>query len=240
MTQGYEKITVKADRGQPIDGMKVFCVIPAWNEGKNLASVLEQVKPLVSRIVVVDDGSSDDTYSVAQFAGVDVLKHIINRGQGAALRTGTEYALISGAGVIVHFDADGQFLAEEISRIVSPIITAEADIVFGSRFLGIDSDIPRLKKMAIMPLARLVNRIFLKIKTTDPQSGFRAFSRMSAEIIKWQQDDMAHCSEIISEACKSGLTVKEVPMTVIYRHFGSGLKRGFKILKDLFITRLTN
>jgi glycosyltransferase involved in cell wall biosynthesis len=215
-------------------------VIPAWNESKNIVSVLQDVKPSVDEVVVVDDGSTDDTSELAARSGVTVLRHIINRGQGAALRTGTEYALANGADIIVHFDADGQFLPEEISKIAAPIISGEAEMVFGSRFLGIGSNMPAFKKLVIMPLAKFVNRVFLNIKTTDPQSGFRAFSRRAAEIVKWHQDDWAHCSEIISAAGRSGLAIKEVPMTVIYRHFGSGLGRGFKILKDLFITRLIN
>lgn len=220
--------------------VKIFCVIPAWNESKNIVPVLNAVKPLVAEVVVVDDGSTDNTCELAEASGVTVLKHIINRGQGAALRTGTEYALANGAEIIVHFDADGQFLAQEIGDLTAPIIRGQAEMVFGSRFLDKHSAMPGVKKNLILPLARLVNRIFLKIKTTDPQSGFRAFSRRAAAIVKWQQDDMAHCSEIISAASRSGLAIKEVPMTVIYHHFGSGFRRGFKILKDLFITRLIN
>jgi glycosyltransferase involved in cell wall biosynthesis len=225
---------------QAVGGLKVFCVIPAWNEGKNLPAVLEQVKPLVYETVVVDDGSTDETYKLAEASGVTALRHIINRGQGAALRTGTEYALEAGADVIVHFDADGQFLAEEIAEVVAPIIRGEAEMVFGSRFLDKRSAIPGFKKAVILPLARLVNRVFLNVRTTDPQSGFRAFSRRAAASVKWHQDDMAHCSEIIYAASRSGLTIKEVPMTVVYHKFGSGFTRGFRILKDLFISRLIN
>lgn len=221
----------------------IYCIIPAFNESKNLAKVLAEVKPLVDAVVVVDDGSSDDTYNLAVAAGVTTLRHIINRGQGAALKTGTEYALSAGADIIVHFDADGQFLASQIQDVVAPIINREAEVVFGSRFLQPDSGLksmPAQKKYLIMPLARLFNKLFLKIELTDPQSGFRALSRHAAEIIDWRQDGMAHCSEILFSAAKAQLKIREVPITVIYHHFGQRLSGGLRIVKDLLLARLIN
>jgi len=228
---------------QRAGGVKIFCVIPAFNEEKNLAAVLEAVKPIVSQTVVVNDGSTDHTLEVALGARVTVLTHLINRGQGAALKTGTQFALTAGADIIVHFDADGQFLASQIMTLAAPIINGEAEVVFGSRFLNPDSsslNMPAQKKYLIMPLARLFNRIFLKVKLTDPQSGLRALSRHAAEIIDWRQDGMAHCSEILFAAAKARLKIREVPITVIYRRFGQRLSGGFRIVKDLLIARLIN
>lgn len=220
--------------------MKTFCVIPAFNEAEKVASVVNGVKLVADSVVVVDDGSADITAELAENHGAITLKHLINRGQGAALRTGTDYCLKNGAEIIVHFDADGQFLCEDIIKIVEPIKEGKADIVFGSRFLdpGKKCEMPFLKKRLIMPLARAVNKIFFKINLTDPQSGFRAMSAEAARKINWQQDRMAHCSEIMFMVKKNNLRVLEIPIKVIYHSFGQGFRGGFKILKDLFIAML--
>ena len=213
--------------------MKICCVIPAYNESKNITQVIEKVIPLVDEIIVVDDCSGDNTYKLAKTTGVVALRHPINRGQGAALQTGDEYALASGADVVVHFDADDQFKAEEISSLIKPIIDNRADAVFGSRFLG-SANFPLIKRVIIMPLARLINRFF-GIRLSDPQSGFRALNRSTLEKIKIENRGMAHCSEILYKTIKSGARVIEVPITVTYHEFGQSFGGGFKIIKDLLI-----
>lgn len=218
--------------------IKVFCVIPAWNEEKNISRVVADVKTLVDCVVVVDDGSTDSTYDLASSHGVVVLRHPTNRGQGAGLQTGNEYALLNGADIIVHFDADGQFLSEEIKDLVEPIRNGEADAVFGSRFMEKKSDIPFLKKNIIMPLARIVNSLLGIRGMTDPQSGFRALSRQAAEKIIIEHDDMAHCSEILTKVFKNDLRVREVPITVIYNEFGQQFGGGIKIIKNIFIKKI--
>lgn len=218
--------------------MKVFVVIPAFNEEGEIAEVIREVLPLVDKVVVVDDCSKDNTRKVASEAGAVVLRHSINRGQGAALRLGTKWSLQNGADIIVHFDADGQFRPMDIPRVTAPLIAAEADVVFGSRFLDNTTRMPFFKKKIIMPLARFVNFYFLRVKLTDPQSGFRAFTKEVGLKLHWQQDRMAHCSEILSLVAKGGWRIKEVPITVIYKNFGQNIFGGFKIIKDLFIKKL--
>lgn len=227
---------------QVSSGVKVFCVIPAYNEEPTIKKIINEVKPLADAIVVVDDGSTDNTFALAASQGVRPLRHIINRGQGAALRTGTEYSLSQGASIIVHFDADGQFLSADIARMVAPIKAGEAQVVFGSRFLADNhkSEMPFFKRNFIMPLARAVNKIFFKVNLTDPQSGFRAMSAAAAKSFDWQQDGMAHCSEIMFQVRKNNLTVKEIPIRVIYHNFGQNFSGGLRILKDLFIAAIIN
>lgn len=222
--------------------MKTFCVIPAFNEEKNITAVVNQVKFIVDVVVVVDDGSTDKTADLANKSGAILLKHIINRGQGAALKTGARYCLNKGADIIIHFDADGQFLSQDIEKIIAPIKSGEAQVVFGSRFLDDknNSNMPFFKKYFIMPLAKAVNRIFFNVNLTDPQSGFRAMTLEAAKKINWKQDRMAHCSEIMFEVKKSNLKVKEVPIKVIYHNFGQNFSGGIKILKELFIATLIN
>lgn len=218
--------------------MNIFCIIPAYNEEKNIFSVVSDVKQYVDHAIVVDDGSRDKTFVLAEKAGAVALRHIVNRGQGAALRTGVEYALKNGADIVVHFDADGQFLAEEIKVVIRPIETGEAEIVFGSRFLEKKSHIPFFKKYFIMPLAMLFIRLMGARKITDPQSGFRALSRKAAEAIKIEHDGMAHCSEILVKTFKNKLKFKEVPVTVIYNEFGQRFGGGVRIIKDIFIKKI--
>lgn len=220
----------------------VFCIIPAYNEEKNILNVVEKVLPLADRVIVVDDGSEDETAEILKNINNDkliVLKHFINCGQGAALQTGNECALSKGAEIIVHFDADGQFLAAEIKDLVQPILAKKADIVFGSRFLVKTSNIPWTKKNIIIPIARAVNRLAIgKNNLSDPQSGFRAMSADTARKIEISQNRMAHCSEILAKAFELNLKIKEASITVIYNEFGQKFSGGIQIVKDLFLGRL--
>ena len=213
--------------------MKIACVIPAYNESKNITKVLAKVMPLVDEVIVVDDSSADNTYELVELTKAIALRHPINRGQGAALQTGDEYALNHGADIIVHFDADDQFKAEEIKDLIAPIVAGQADAVFGSRFLG-SANFPFTKRVIIMPLARLINRLF-GIKMSDPQSGFRALNRATLEQIKIENRGMAHCSEILYKTFKTKARVLEVPITVTYHEFDQSFGGGFKIIKDLLI-----
>lgn len=218
--------------------MRVFCVIPAYNEAKTIATVISQVKPLVDEVVVVDDNSQDNTLTLAKEAGAIALHHPINRGQGAALQTGNTYALEHGADIIVHFDADGQFLSQEIADVVQPIKDQKAEIVFGSRFLEKKTNLPWSKKHLIMPLARLINKLFFGINLTDPQSGFRAMTKDVARQIKIENDGMAHCNEILIKSFKNKYRIQEVPITVIYHEFGQKFGGGFRIIKDLIYKKI--
>jgi len=218
--------------------MKKICIIPAYNEAEHITEVISRVRPFVDEIVVVDDCSSDDTAQLAQAAGATVLKHPINRGQGAALQTGNDYALLKNADIIIHFDADNQFCAEEIPDLILPITSGRAQVALGSRFLTKKSKLPASKKNIIMPLARLVNRLFFNIKLSDPQSGFRVFSKEAAQKIKIKNDGMAHCSEILHQLFKNKFKIEEVPITVVYHEFGQKFSGGFKIIKDLLIRKI--
>jgi glycosyltransferase involved in cell wall biosynthesis len=129
-----------------IMGFKVLIVIAAYNEERAISDVIAALKKegyKGNEIIVVDDGSKDNTAEKAKRSGATVLKHAINRGQGAALRTGMDYAIMNHADIIVHFDADGQHNPKEIKDVILPIIKKEADVVLGSRFLGRAPNIPQ-------------------------------------------------------------------------------------------------
>lgn len=218
---------------------KIFIIVPAYNEENKITEVLSKLTNNYKNIVVVDDASQDKTTDIVRKFPVILLEHKINRGQGAALETGNQYAFNNEADIIVHFDADGQFLVDEIEDLIKPIIHEGYEIVLGSRFLEKKSEMPWIKKHIIHSLARIVNRIFFGIKLTDPQSGFRAMSVDTARKIKIEQDQMAHCSEILHKAFKYKLKIKEIPMTVIYYRFGNNFSGGLKILKDLIFNKIT-
>lgn len=229
--------------------MKIFCIIPALNEEANIKKAVVAAKPFVSEVVVVDDGSCDQTIALAREVGATVLGHFINRGQGAALETGNQYALKKGADIIIHFDADNQFKAEEIPEVLAPIISGEVDAVFGSRFMGRENNMPTFKKKIIIPIAHLVNRFLfgLKVDLSDPQCGFRAMTKDAWKKISIEQDKMAHTSEILYKAYKNNLRIKEVPISVIYHGFGQGIfggrsggSGGIKVVIDMLLAKLIN
>lgn len=220
--------------------MKIICIIPAYNEEKNIGQVIDGVKQFVDEIVVVDDGSVDQTASVAEKKGATLLRHPINRGQGAALQTGDEYALQNGADIIVHFDADGQFSAQEIKDIIKPIIEEGYDVVLGSRFLEKATNMPFFKKYFIIPLAKLANYLLFNVNLSDPQSGFRALSRKAAAKIVIEQSSWAHCSEILAKIVAEKMKFKEVPITVTYSKFGRNFSSGLEIIKDSIIGKFIN
>lgn len=198
--------------------MKVFAVIPAYNEASRIGGTLFGVRPYADGVIVVDDDSGDDTATVARSAGVTVLRHAINRGQGAALRTGTDAALRLGADIIVHVDADGQHDPSLIPMLVQPIKEGRADVVFGSRFLGLlPRDMPWSRRV-LLRVARTFNSLVMGIprRVTDPQSGMRAMTREAALIVDFHQDRMAHCSEILRLVTRSRLRWREVPIRVRY------------------------
>lgn len=220
--------------------MKRAVVIPAYNEERTIGAVVTSLRPHCSFCLVVDDGSADSTSELAREAGAIVLRHIINRGQGAALATGTEKALQLGAQVIIHFDADGQHSGEDIAGICAPIEASICDVVFGSRFLGEAKDIPKTRKM-LLKLAVFFTRWATGLKVTDAHNGFRAFSVQASKTISMTQDRMAHSTEIVIEVAQKKLSWREVPVNIYYTNYS--LSKGqssidiFHILVDLFFAK---
>jgi len=213
--------------------MDVCIVIAAYNESSRSGKVIDELSKEYSNIVVVDDGSTDGTYK--KLVGnnrITLLRHSVNRGQGAALKTGIEYAKKNGADIIVTFDADGQFLEKEIKKVVAPVSEGEVDIVLGSRFLGKAVNIPIMKK-AVLKLGVLFVFLLYGIRITDSQSGFRAFSKKAADKIVLTCDRMEHAGEFFYEIVRNKLKYKEVPITVIYDRYSVGKGQGWTKSIDL-------
>jgi glycosyltransferase involved in cell wall biosynthesis len=191
-----------------------WLVIPAYKESGRLRTTLGELSQY-SSIVVVDDGSPDDTGEVARSCGVWVVRHPINRGQGAALQTGIDFALMHGAQTIVTFDADGQHDPADIPAILEPVQSGVADIALGSRFLGRTLGMPWSRRI-VLKLGVLFTRVISRIRVTDAHNGFRALSRTAAQALRIRQDRMAHASEILDEIRRLRLRFREVPVTIRY------------------------
>lgn len=214
-------------------------IIPAYNESQRIAPVIAALHAAGYRdIVVVDDCSADETFAVARAAGAVVLRHPINRGQGAALQTGMDYALAYGADIIVHFDADGQMDAADIPAMTKPIIDGAADIVFGSRFLDGRTAVPWAKKWCILKPAIMFNCLMTGIWLSDAHNGFRALSREAARQCRIRHDRMAHATEIVAQTHALGIRYTEVPVRITYSEFGQGFIGGLKIVRDLFMSTI--
>ena len=221
--------------------MRIFVVMPAYNEESTIAGVMEELFKRGFNLVVVDDGSSDETYKAAENAGrthgdqFHLYKHLLNRGLGGALRTGIEAALIHNADVVVTFDADGQHDPDDIMKVCRPIMDGEADVVIGVRDF---EHMPGSKKFG-NTVMNLITWIFYGMKVNDSQSGLRAFKREAAMILEINARDYGVSSEIVGEIKRHKLRLKEVPMKTIYTDYsmtkGTNLKVGLRILGKLMM-----
>jgi glycosyltransferase involved in cell wall biosynthesis len=219
----------------------VWIVIAAYNEGGRLGATLQSLRRYFPNVVVVDDGSADDTHEVALAHGVWALRHVVNCGQGAALQTGMDFALGRGAEVVVTFDADGQHGADDIEQLVEPVHSGRADVALGSRFLGQAVGLP-WSRWLVLKLGVHFTRVFSRIDVTDTHNGFRALSRHAAQSIRITQDRMAHASEILEQISQQRLRFCEVPVTIHYS--GATLAKGqsswnaLRIVGQLLLGRL--
>lgn len=237
----------------------IFVVIPAFNEAMGVGPVVMELHERYKNVILVDDGSTDATMENAQQAGAVVLRHMVNRGQGAALQTGITYALSRGANCIVTFDADGQHRVEDIERLVEPIRRGECDVVLGSRFLDVPADscgegaltqTLLTEKSEAMPTGRrfmlraavLFTRVVNRMNLTDTHNGLRAFSRRAAEQIDLHLDRMAHASELLDQIRESGLPYCEVPVRVRYTDYslakGQSARGAFRIVVHYIFGRV--
>jgi len=213
----------------------IWVIIPAYNEADALRGVIEKIRVVNDRfeIAVVDDGSRDGTYASVEQLSVHLLRHPANLGQGAALATGIQYALVNGADIIVNFDADGQMTPDDIPLMTREIAENGFDVVLGSRFLDkTPRHMPAAKKVTLK-LATLFTRLTTGLKITDTHNGFRAFSARAARAIRITQNRMAHASEILSEIRRNKLKYTEVAVTIQYTNYSKA--KGQSIFNSLNI-----
>jgi len=222
--------------------IKTTVVIPAYNESAVIQAVVQDViNHGFSSIIVVDDGSSDDTGRQALACGALLITHRFNRGKGAAIKTGLEAAKLLKSDIIVTMDADGQHQASDINALIEPIIAGRCDVVLGSRVWR-PSTVPKRKIMKNM-IGNAVTWLLHRQWVTDSQSGLRAYSRRAACLIDTQADFYDYDSEVIREIRHHNINFMEVPITVRYtpysqskphkQNLANGLKTAYRMVWHL-------
>lgn len=221
---------------------KIVAILPAFNEEVALGSIILRSKQHVDEVIVVDDGSTDNTVKVAQLAGATVISHPTNLGKGAALKSG--FKASEDADVIVTIDSDAQHNPDEIPALVAPILEGKADVVNGSRYIhGHEENTPAYRRVGQKVLDKATN-ISSGLDITDTQSGFRAFSARSIPYFRFKDSGFGVESEMLVDASEAGLKIVEVEIGVRYDVDGStknpvshGVRVLLKIIQDMELKR---
>jgi glycosyltransferase involved in cell wall biosynthesis len=195
--------------------LKITIGIPAYNEEKNIASIITKLKKITDSIIVCDDGSSDMTAEISKNLGATVISHKKNMGYGVAINSIFQKAKELNIDLLVTFDADGQHRVEDIEKVVEPIKNNTADLVIGSRFLDKKSNVPNYRKIGIKVITKITN-VSIKKKLTDSQSGFRAYNKQVLSQISPSDIGMGISTEILIKSSSKGLRIMEVPVTILY------------------------
>jgi len=221
---------------------EVYITIPMYNDEKMITKVIKNLNSKgYNNVVVVDDGSKDNGYSVVKKnTKAIVTKHVVNRGQGAALQTGMEIAIDRGAKYIVHFDSDGQHDVKDLDHMLKTLIEGKYDIVLGSRFLQ-ENKIP-LKKRIVLKGGIVFTYILSGIWLTDVHNGLRVMTTETAKKLNLQHDRMEHASEILDKVKSLNLKYKEVPVTIHYTDYsqakGQSISNSINIAIKLISSKL--
>jgi glycosyltransferase involved in cell wall biosynthesis len=212
-------------------------VIPAYNEASRIDAVLSSVPDRIDGVaervvVVVDDGSTDDTSGVARAHGAGAIRHLVNLGKGAALTTGCLAALDMGCDVIAVMDADGQHEAGDLPRFLEPIRLDEADITIGVRRLS--RQMPPAMRLGNWGLSTAF-RLLVGMRISDTQCGLRAFRAAAYPLIQWRASDYSVETEMLIRAARGHLRIAQVEIDVVYhdRYKGTTISDGFKIFGDM-------
>jgi len=218
-------------------------IIPVYNEGSVVASVIDSVHKHFQTIICVDDGSADNSADEILRSGAVLVRHPINLGAGAATQTGIDYALRNTkAQYFITFDADGQHHTKDAVKMLSYLKKHDIDIVFGSRFLGEVVDISPAKKI-FLRLAKAFSHIDTGVNLTDPHIGLRVFNRNFAENLKLTMPDYSHASEVVRRVREGNFQYAEQPVTVTYSKYskakGQPMLNSVNITFDLLLHRVT-
>ena len=196
--------------------MKIIVGIPAFNEEKNIAVLIIQLKKIADKIIVCNDGSTDLTSKIAEELGATMINHEKNLGYGAAIRSIFLKSKDLDGDILVTFDADGQHRIEDINRVINPIINGESDLVIGSRFLDESAkEVPRYRKAGIKLITKITNAT-IKKQLTDSQSGFRAYSKKVLNELNPSELGMGISTEILIKASAKNFRISEVPIKIVY------------------------
>ncbi len=210
----------------------IWVVVPAYNEEKNISKIIRGIKKYSKNVIIVDDGSKDKTSEIAERSNAVVLKHVVNIGKGAALKTGCDFAVKNGSEMIIVIDADAQHNPEDIPKFINNLNGAE--IVFGYRKL--DKRMPFILKFGNWFINKVIKYLY-NIKVRDSQCGYRAFTSRAYKKIRWQAVNYSMESEMIANVGRNKLKYKEVPIETVYgdRYKGTTIVDGIKIVMDMFL-----
>ncbi|HZF57078.1 MAG TPA: glycosyltransferase family 2 protein, partial [Rubrobacter sp.] len=205
---------------------EILIIVPAYDEEGGIRDVLRRIPSEVLghqvKTVVVDDGSKDATAAIAREEDVPVVTHVVNRGQGDALRTGFAIARAEQSEIVINLDADGQYKPEELDRLVKPIIEGKADFVLGSRFMGFYEESGSARHVGVVFFSRMIS-LLTGVKVSDCTNGYRAI-RVS-ELHKLNlREDRFNANEIILEGLKNKLRFEQVPVSMMSRAAGETKK----------------
>jgi glycosyltransferase involved in cell wall biosynthesis len=222
-----------------VDNKQVCVIVPFFNEEEVIEKVLRELIASNYQVVAIDDGSTDRSNEIARKMNCVLLKHPSNFGQGAALQTGISFARINPKiEYFVTFDSDGQHQVSDINHMLKPLVNGETDFVFGTRFQDDKTKFPFFKRI-VLRAAIKYTQLSTGVAITDTHNGFRAFNKLAANRINLNFSGMTHASEFVEKAGQSGLSIKEVPVHILYTKYskrkGQSLWNSINILTDLFL-----
>ena len=223
---------METDQDAPL---RIIAGLPMYNEEETIGTVVTKVLDYVDEVICVDDGSSDSSARIAESCGANVHRHRANRGYGGALKTLFAKAREMDADILIILDSDGQHEPSDIPKLLAPILAGDADFVIGSRFVdgGGSEDMPAYRRLGIKVITAASN-LSSDLEIKDTQSGFRAFSKLAIERLRFDSEGMELSLEMLEDAHEKELTIQEVPTVIRYdvpkgSNF-TALSHGFTVL----------
>ena len=216
----------------------IYIIVPAFNESKVLEKNLKNLKKYFDNIIVVDDGSTDNTLEIINRLGLISIHHPINLGQGAAIKSGFNFVKkLNNIHGVITFDADGQHSPADANIFANEILTSDKDIIFGSRFINHSNNVPLIKKF-ILKIATKLSNIILKMNLSDTHNGLKAFKIDSLNKINITIDRYAFETEMLMQISKQKLSYKELHTEIVYTPYslkkGQSIRNGMIIMESIF------
>lgn len=221
---------------------KVITAIPCFNTERSIGDIVSRAKQYVDQVIVIDDGSRDGTAEEAKAAGALIISHQVNRGYGAAIKSCFEAAKANDADILAILDGDGQHSPDNLPQVLAPVLNGEADLVIGSRFLTSEYNIPKYRRFGIRVITFLWN-FGSKVKVSDAQSGFRAYSKKIFETFSLSERGMSVSIEILEKARRREAIIKEVPISCLYAPSAlnpQAIRHGLGVALSVVRVRLKN
>ena len=220
------------------DYSDIFVLVPAYNEASVIEETINSLKKYFNNIIVVNDGSTDDTENILKNFDIKIINHPINIGVGGAFQTGFKYILMNHKDCIgvITFDADGQHKVKDAIKIANELINTEYEIIFGSRFLGYEYKIPFIKRF-VLRFVSVITNFFTGIKLTDAHNGLKGFKTSAINKIDIRLDGYAYETELIRQVSEKSISYKESSTDIEYSDYskkkGQNIFNGFIIIEDL-------